>query len=102
MVAAGGDVPHRGLVSMPTVRRLADIARRPAACQAWNEHHPRSTQLVCGKTPSDDSLFVIAFGVVTPHGTVPITFGLQLQRGAKGSASHATPDFVRAIADYLR
>jgi hypothetical protein len=85
-----------------TIDSLADIARRPAACQAWNERHPRSTQLVCGKTPPDDSLFVIAFGVVTPHGTVPITFGLQLQRGAKGSASHATPDFVRAIADYLR
>jgi len=85
-----------------TIDSLADIARRPAACEAWNERHPKSTQLVCGKAPPDDSLFVIAFGVVTAHGTVPITFGLQLQRGAKGSAAHATPEFMRAIADYLR
>jgi hypothetical protein len=85
-----------------TIDSLADIARRPAACQAWNERHAKPTQLTCGKAPPDDSLFVIAFGVVTAHGTVPITLGLQLQRGAKGSAAHATPDFVHAIADYLR
>jgi hypothetical protein len=85
-----------------TIDSLADIARRPAACRSWNERHPKATQLVCGKAPPDDSLFVIAFGVVTPHGTVPITFGIQLQRGAKGSAAHVTPDFVHAIADYLR
>jgi len=83
-----------------TIDSLADIARRKASCQAWNERHPKATQLVCGKAPPDDSLFVIAFGVVTPHGTVPITFGIQLQRGAKGSAAHVTPDFVHAIADY--
>jgi hypothetical protein len=85
-----------------TIDSLADIARRPSACQAWNERHERPAQLPCGKAPPDDSLFVIAFGVVTPHGTVPITFGIQLQRGAKGSAAHVTPEFVRAIADYLR
>jgi len=85
-----------------TIDSLADIARRPAACQAWNERHPKATQLVCGKAPPDDSLFVIAFGVVTPHGTIPITLGLQLQRGAKGTATHVAPDFVRAIADYFR
>jgi hypothetical protein len=85
-----------------TIDSLADIARRQASCQAWNARHPPAAQLVCGKAPPDDSLFVIAFGVVTPHGTVPITFALQLQRGAKGSAAHATPEFVRAIADYLR
>jgi len=45
---------------------------------------------------------VIAFGVVTSHGTVPITLGVQLQRGGKGSAAHVTPELVRAIADYLR
>lgn len=85
-----------------TIDSLADIARRQASCRAWNERHPRATQLVCGKTPPDDSLFVIAFGVVTPRGTVPITLGLQLQRAGKGSASRVTPQFVRAIADYLR
>jgi len=85
-----------------TIDSLADIARRPAACQAWNEHHPRATQLLCGKAPPDDSLFVIAFGVVTPHGTVPITLGVQLQRGAKGTATHVAPEFVRAIADYFQ
>ena len=85
-----------------TIDSLADIARRPASCQAWNEHHPRATQLACGKAPPDDSLFVIAFGVVTTHGTIPITLGLQLQRAGKSSAAHATPEFIRAIADYLR
>lgn len=85
-----------------TIDSLADIARKKPSCEAWNEHHPRATQLDCGKTPPDDSLFVIAFGVVTPHGTIPITFGLQLQRSGKGSAARVTPDFVHAIADYLR
>lgn len=85
-----------------TIDSLVDIARRPAACKAWNERHPAATQLACGKTPPDDSLFVIAFGVVTPRGLVPITLGLQLQRGAKGSAAHVTPELVRAIADYVR
>jgi hypothetical protein len=85
-----------------TIDSLADIARKQASCEAWNERHTRATQLDCGKTPPDDSLFVIAFGVVTPHGTIPITFGLQLQRSGKGSAARVTPDFVRAIADYLR
>jgi hypothetical protein len=85
-----------------TIDSLADIARKPAACQAWNDHHPAAAQLVCGKAPPDDSLFVIAFGVVTAHGTVPITLGVQLQRGSKGSAAHATPELVHAIADYVR
>jgi hypothetical protein len=85
-----------------TIDSLADIARRPASCRAWNERHAKATQLVCGKAPPDDSLFVIAFGAVTPHGTVPITLGIQLQRGAKGAAAHVAPEFVRAIADYLR
>jgi hypothetical protein len=85
-----------------TIDSLADIARRQASCRAWNERHPRATQLVCGKTPPDDSLFVIAFGVVTSRGTVPITLGIHLQRAGKGSASRVTPTFVRAIADYLQ
>jgi hypothetical protein len=85
-----------------TIDSLADIARKHASCESWNERHPRATQLTCGKTPPDDSLFVIAFGVVTARGTIPITFGLQLQRGGKGSATRVTPEFVRAIADYLR
>jgi hypothetical protein len=85
-----------------TIDSLADIARRPAACQAWNDHHVKAAQLACGKTTPDDSLFVISFGVVTAHGTVPITLGVQLQRGSKGSAAHATPEFVHAIVDYLR
>jgi hypothetical protein len=33
---------------------------------------------------------------------VPVTLGIQLQRGGKGSATRVTPEFVRAIADYLR
>jgi hypothetical protein len=85
-----------------TTDSLADIAHRPAACEAWNARHARPSQLDCGKSPPDDSLFVIAFGVVTEHGTIPITLGIQLQRSGKGSAAHVTPELVRAIADYLR
>src|SRR5262249_21078961 len=85
-----------------TIDSLADIARKQASCESWNERHPRATQLECGKTPPDDSLFVIAFGVVTAHGTIPISFGIQLQRSGKGAAARVTPDFVHAIADYLQ
>ena len=84
-----------------TTDSLADIARRPSSCAAWNQRHPKASQLVCGNAPPDDSLFVIAFGVVTAHGTIPITLGLQLQRGGKGSAAHVTPELMRAIAGYL-
>jgi hypothetical protein len=84
-----------------TTDSLAEVARRPGACRAWNAQHPAASQLVCGKVPPDDSLFIIAFGVVTAKGAIPITLGLQLQRGGKGSAARATPELVRAIADYL-
>jgi hypothetical protein len=85
-----------------TIDSLADIARRPAACAAWNARHDKRSQLACGKTPPDDSLFVIAFGVVTPKGTIPITLGVQLQRSGSGGAARAAPHFVREIAKYLR
>jgi hypothetical protein len=84
-----------------TIDSLADIAKKPAACRAWNENHEHDAQLTCGKTPYDDSLFVIAFGVVTAHGTVPITLGVQLQRGGKGSATRLAPELVRVIERYL-
>jgi hypothetical protein len=85
-----------------TIDSLADIARRPAACAAWNARHDRRSQLECGKAPPDDSLFVIAFGVVTQKGTIPITLGVQLQRSGSGAAARVTPLFVREIAKYLR
>jgi len=85
-----------------TIDSLADIARSPTGCRRWNESHVAAAKLECGKAPLDDSLFVIAFGVVTPHGTIPITLGIQLQRGGKSAAAKATPAFVHAIVDYLR
>ena len=85
-----------------TIDSLADLARKTSSCEAWNARHAKPAQLACGKAPPDDSLFVIAFGVVTAHGTIPITLGVQLQRGAKGSAAHVTPELIRAIAGYLR
>ena len=85
-----------------TIDSLAEIARRPRACAAWNARHDARTQLDCGKTPPDDSLFVIAFGVVTPQGTIPITLGLALQRSGSGAAARVAPHFVREIAKYLR
>ena len=85
-----------------TIDSLADIARRPAACAAWNARHDKRSQLECGKAPPDDSLFVIAFGVETPKGTIPITLGLQLQRAGSGAAARVAPLLVREIARYLR
>ncbi len=85
-----------------TIDSLADIARRPAACNAWNARHGKTSQLTCGATPPDDSLFVIAFGVVTPNGTIPITLGIQLQRAGTGAAARLAPELVHEIAKYLR
>jgi hypothetical protein len=83
--------------------RLARRHRAPAGLVSGVERAASTAaRLVCGKAPPDDSLFVIAFGVVTPHGTIPITLGIKLQRGGKGSAAHVTPELVHAIADYLR
>jgi hypothetical protein len=85
-----------------TVDSLAEIARRPRACAAWNARHAPRARLECGKPPPDDSLFVIAFGVITPRGTIPVTLGLQLQRAGSGAAARAAPTLVSAIAKYLR
>ncbi|MEJ7601038.1 MAG: hypothetical protein WKG01_24255 [Kofleriaceae bacterium] len=84
-----------------TTDSLADIARNPSACRTWNARHVAAAQLECGRTPLDDSLFVIAFGIVTPRGTIPITLGLQLQRSGKSGAARAGAAFIRAIADYV-
>ncbi|HET9989494.1 MAG TPA: hypothetical protein VFQ65_13275, partial [Kofleriaceae bacterium] len=84
-----------------TTDSLAEVARQPETCAAWNASHPAALQLTCGKRPPDDSLFVIAFGVVTPTGTIPLTLAIQLQRGGMGSAARATPQFIDAIARYL-
>src|SRR5204863_7742276 len=80
-----------------TIDSLADVARRPRACAAWNDRHtiadrPRDLAhqpgwLDCGAAPADDSLFVIAFGVVTAHGTIPLTLVVQLLRGGKRPAA---------------
>ncbi|MDX2090671.1 MAG: hypothetical protein SFX73_22620 [Kofleriaceae bacterium] len=85
-----------------TIDSLADVARSRSACKSWNASHGPRAQLACGQQPADDSLFVVAFGVETPAGTIPITLGLQLQRSGSGAAATASPAFVRAIAQYLR
>jgi hypothetical protein len=80
---------------------LVSVARSPTACAAWNASHPAPQQLACGKRPPDDSLLVIAFGVTTPKGTVPLVLALQLQRAGLGAAAHAAPAFADAIVAYL-
>jgi hypothetical protein len=85
-----------------TTDSLAEVARHSDACAAWNASHVAELQLACGRRPPDDSLFVIAFGVVTPSGTVPITLAIQLQRAGAGAAATAAPAFIDAIASYLR
>jgi len=114
-VVQPGGTAHRGLADLMsdpaiviygaktgTIDSLADIARSRTACAAWNARHPEPARLVCGRTPPDDSLLVIAFGVVTPRGVVPVTLGIQLQRGGTGSATHAAPAVVREIARFVR
>ena len=85
-----------------TTDSLADLAHDPILCDAWNHAHVAASQLACGKTPPDDSLFEIAFGVVTETGTIPITLAIQLQRGGKSAAARAAPAWIAAIAHYLR
>ncbi len=114
VVQAGGTA-HRGLAPVfadpaiaiygaktGTVDSLAGIARNRRACARWNASHVAAARLTCGRTPPDDSLLVIAFGVVTPDGVVPITLGLRLQRGGTGSATHTAPAVMRAIVDFVR
>jgi hypothetical protein len=85
-----------------TTDSLADLAHDPILCEAWNHAHVAQSQLACGKQPPDDSLFVVAFGVVTDAGTIPITLAIQLQRGGKSAAARAAPAWIAAIAHYLR
>lgn len=85
-----------------TIDSLADIARSPRACARWNANHVASAHLTCGRPLPDDSLLVIAFGVVTTHGTIPITLGIQLQRAGKSAATKAAPKFISEIEHYLR
>jgi len=85
-----------------TTDSLADLAHDPILCDAWNRAHVAASQLACGKTPPDDSLFEIAFGVVTDTGTIPITLAIQLQRGGKSAAARAAPAWIAAIEHYLR
>ncbi|HEX4456059.1 MAG TPA: hypothetical protein VH143_34600 [Kofleriaceae bacterium] len=85
-----------------TTDSLADLAHDPILCEAWNRVHVAQSQLACGKQPPDDSLFVVAFGVVTDTGTIPITLAIQLQRGGKSAAARSAPAWIAAIAHYLR
>ncbi|HEY1551678.1 MAG TPA: hypothetical protein VGG28_27815, partial [Kofleriaceae bacterium] len=84
-----------------TTDSLADLAHDPILCEAWNRAHVAQSQLACGKQPPDDSLFVVAFGVVTKTGTIPITLAIQLQRGGKSAAARAAPAWIAEIAHYL-
>ncbi|HEY1554664.1 MAG TPA: hypothetical protein VGF94_07485, partial [Kofleriaceae bacterium] len=84
-----------------TTDSLASIAQRRTSCDAWNAAHAPAAQLACGKRPPDDSLLVLAFGVKTPHGTIPLVLAIQLQRAGTGAAAHAAPAFADAIARYL-
>ena len=84
------------------IARRINRADNNAPGARWNANHVAAAKLECGRAPPDDSLLVIAFGVVTPKGTIPITLGIQLQRAGKSAATKAAPVFVHAIANYLR
>jgi hypothetical protein len=85
-----------------TTDSLAGIARDRAACARWNASQPPAAHLDCGKRTPDDSLFVIAFGIVVPdHGTIPITLGVYLQRGGKQSAAQLAPTIMERVAREL-
>ncbi len=113
VVQAGGTA-HAGLAPLATNPRvtiygaktgttdsLVAIALHPTACAAWNASHPQPAQLACGKRPPDDSLLVLAFGVATSHGVVPLVLALQLQHAGLAAAAHAAPAFAEEVVRYL-
>ncbi len=94
-----------------TIDALADVGEQPRACRAWNARHtipgrPATAAaqpywLACGEPAPDDSLLVIAFGVKTAHGIVPLTLALELQRSGKGVAAAVARHYVDAIVAYV-
>ena len=94
-----------------TIDALADVGEQPRACRAWNARHtipgrPATAAaqpywLACGEPAPDDSLLVIAFGVRTAHGIVPLTLALELQRSGKGVAAAVARHYVDAIVAYV-
>jgi hypothetical protein len=94
-----------------TIDGLADVSEQGRACAAWNLRHTipgraptRAAQpywLACGTAAPDDSLVVIAFGVKTAHGVVPLTLALDLQRSGKGIAAAVARHYVDAIVAFV-
>ncbi len=123
-VLAEGGTAHRALAALfedprvalhggktGTTDSLAQVARKRESCEAWNRRHTLPDRpataaaqpgwLGCGKPAPDDSLLVLAFSVVTPEETVPLTLGIALQRSGKGAAARLAPELVAIIADYF-
>lgn len=123
-VLAEGGTAHRALATLfedprvalhggktGTTDSLAQVARKRESCEAWNRRHTLPDRpataaaqpgwLACGKPAPDDSLLVLAFSVVTPGQTVPLTLGVALQRSGKGAAARLAPELVTIIADYF-
>ncbi|MCE9575606.1 MAG: hypothetical protein K8W52_20815 [Deltaproteobacteria bacterium] len=94
-----------------TIDALADVSEKTRACEAWNQRHtipgrPASTTaqpywLTCGRSAPDDSLLVIAFGVKTAHGVVPLTLAIDLQRSGKGVAASIARHYIDALVAYV-
>jgi len=94
-----------------TIDALADVSEHKNACEAWNEAHtilgrPATEDaqpywLPCGKSAADDSLFVVAFGVRTERGVVPLVLALDYQRTGKGVTAAIARHYIDAIAAYF-
>jgi hypothetical protein len=91
-----------------TIDSLGDIVEDRARCERYNRSHTiaggrgeQPYQLDCDHGVDDDSLLLVAFGVRTPGGVVPLTLGLRYERVGKGVASFAARHYLAAIVAYF-
>jgi len=97
-----------------TIDSLADIAEKPAACEAYNQGHTIAGRaledkeqpywLDCKRRATgsiNDTLLVISFGVRIGGGVVPLTLGLRFQRSGPGLATATVRLYIDAIRDYF-
>lgn len=90
-----------------TIDSLGDQAESARTCERWNRQHTiagartQPYHLDCARGVEDDSLLLVAFGVKTPTGVVPMTLALRFQRVGKGVASFAARHYLAAIVAYF-
>ena len=90
-----------------TIDSLGDIAEDPRRCARWNQAHAvagqrtQPYQLTCGAAIDDDGLLLLAFGVHTPTGVIPLTLALRFERVGATAATFAARHYLAAIIAYF-